>query len=127
MKTIKFVALGAIATLMAACGGVADRHDEVKELIKDHTWDEEQTNRAIDIYLQGVDEYCDLYEAMYLIEEKTHIRLYAADIEDVMKERKSDLKEAERNLKKARKALDKKFSNKDYDDNDYDEYDEYDD
>lgn len=122
MKTIKFLALGAVVALLSSCG-VSNRHDEIEELNKKSKWDEEQTNRAIDIYLEGIDEYCDIMEDAFLIGEKDISYKYRGD-KDVIKERKDEIKEAEKQWKETKKEIEKKYkqAKKNYDDS-YEDYD----
>lgn len=125
MKLLNFAIIGLGVFALTSCG-VKDRHEEVKELNKKSKWNEDQTNQAIDIILEANDEIIKLNEDYFLIEEKLGLE-YNIDRygdEDVVKERKNEIKEAEKNLRKVIKEADKAHklssSSSDYDDYDYD-------
>lgn len=113
--------------LLASCGGVSDRHDDIKQLNKKSKWDEDQTNQAIDIIIEAYGEQADLMEDAGLIQEKLMLKSfigYCGD-KDVLKERKNEIKDAEKEHDKVLKEVRKKYGEK-TSDNDYDyEDDDY--
>lgn len=130
--TLATVGLGLFA--LSSCG-VADRHEEINELNKKTKWDEDLTNQAIDIYIEGLEAIEKYQEDYILIQEKldleSNIDRYGD--RDVKKARKKDIKEAEKNLKEVKKQVEKEYKVKSprYDEYSYDtdEYaveDEYD-
>lgn len=113
MKLLNLAIVGLGVFALSSCG-VADRHEEISELNRDTKWDEDKTNQAIDIMLEGKAEALDLIEDMYLIEEKNDLEgnIDRYGDRDVIKERKQEIKDAEKNLKEAMKAVEKEYKTK---------------
>lgn len=58
--------------VMGSCGGnkIENRHDEVTKLRELSTWNAEQTQQAIDIYLEGLDDQSKILETAMSVGEK---------------------------------------------------------
>lgn len=125
MKLLNLAIVGLGVFALTSCG-VADRHEEISELNKETKWDEDQTNQAIDIYLEGVEGMLSKLEDSYLIEEKTDLEnnIDRYGDKDVIKERKQDIKDAEKNLKDVIKEIEKEYKVKSPKSSDSYEYDE---
>lgn len=116
MKTVKYTFLALAAAAMVTSCGVSNRHDEVKELVEtakeDHEWNADETNRAIDIYLEGLKEDADMYENTFLLQEKSLLdyHLEQKGKRSVIKDRKQELKDARESYKEKVKELTDKYS-----------------
>ena len=130
MKLLNLAIAGLGVLAFTSCG-VADRHEEISELNKESKWDEDQTNQAIDIYIEGLNEVTELYEDVLNAGQKENLegRIDRYGDNDVIKERKKEIKEAEKNLKNVRKEIEKEYEVKEpkygYDNSESDYTDEY--
>lgn len=102
-----------MAASLVSCGGVSDKHDDIKQL-KDvkGEWTKDQTNQAIDIYIQGLNEQADNYEKIFLIGEKDILKEYKCD-EEALKARKDEIKEVQQAVSDKRKEIEKKYKDED--------------
>lgn len=115
MKIYKYIATACILTFMTSCG-VSNRHDECAALEDDHEeWTAEQTEEAIDIYIEGLNEMADMYKTVYLIEQKDGLgsQIESKSKKSVYKERKDEIKTAEKAIKEKNKELRKKYYDED--------------
>lgn len=70
MKIFKYIATAGIVAMMTSCG-VSNRHDDVQALEDDREeWTADQTNKAIDIYIEGLNDMAKMYEGVAGIQEK---------------------------------------------------------
>lgn len=113
MKLIKYSIVAATLVAFTSCG-VSNRHDDIKDLKdSDGEWTEKETNKAIDIYIEGRSEKCSMVEDMFLIEEKLNLEgdwKIKAKKSSYWKDRKDEIKEAEKRAKELSKELKKKYS-----------------
>lgn len=111
MKMYKYIAAAGVLALMTSCG-VSNRHEECVALEGDNEeWTADQTNKAIDIYIEGLNEFADLYKKVYLIDQKIGLeyQIEQKGKRSVRKERKDEMKEAEKALKEKDKEIKKKY------------------
>jgi len=112
MKIYKYIAIAGVLAFMTSCG-VSNRHEDCVALEDDHEeWTAEQTEKAIDIYIEGLNEMAEMYKDVYLVEQK-HVLESQIDSKgkrSVYKERKDEIKEAEKALKEKNKELKKKYA-----------------
>lgn len=114
MKLIKYSVLSLALISLASCGGVSDRHEEIQKLNDvSGEWTKEQTDQAIDIYIEGQKEMIDNAEDIGLIMEKQFFFSESKCDEDALKERKDEIKEAKQRLQDVEKELEKKYEKKD--------------
>lgn len=125
MKLFSVILCGAAMAVLASCGGVSNKHDKVKELKDKNEWTSDQTQEAIDIYIQGLNEQAaevessvDKIEDAYYLGEKLGLGYtldYKGDKEtleknsDKIKEAKQKVEDAEKKLEEATKALKEKL------------------
>lgn len=111
MKIYKYIATAGVLAFMTSCG-VSNRHEECAKLEDDHEeWTADQTNEAIDIYIEGLNDMAAMYKDFYLIGQKSSLE-YQIDTKgkrSVIKERKDEIKEAEKAIKEKRKEIKKKY------------------
>jgi len=130
MKILNLAIVGLGVFALTSCG-VSDRHEEINELNKATKWDEDQTNKAIDIYIEGLEDVTKMQEDYILIEEKLDLEnnIDRYGDRDVKKARKQDIKDAEKNLKEVRKQVEKEYKAKSpkygYDEYEYETEEEY--
>ena len=112
MKLYNYALAAAAATVLASCG-VSDRHKQVEDLMDDkEEWTADQTNEAIDIYLEGVKDRINMDEQVYLIEEKLKLEddwEYKAKKASYWKDRKDEIKEARKKLKDKQEEIREKY------------------
>lgn len=111
----------ALCAFLTSCS--KNRHEEIVSLMEDdEEWSAEQTQKAIDIYIEGLNEQIDIMETYQIINEKINLEdqwEYRAKKRSFWKDRKDDIKEAQKKLKNTDKELTKKYKLHSRDDNDY--------
>lgn len=123
MKLLKFIICTTLPILISACG-TSNRHEEIKKLVDKENWDQEQTQSAINYYIEGVDEACNVLENMYIVNEKVSLKsaINRFGDEDVVKDRRKEIAKAEKAVEKKQKEIARNFKKDSSGDNDY-EYD----
>lgn len=124
---LRLLTVAIAATALTSCGGVEDRHKEVKKLADREAWSEKETDQAIDYVVEGLNEVAYYGKDMELIEEKTDLRGMIISLKNTpaVKSRKSEIKAALKKRDKKRYELEKRINDYEDDAPDYD-YSEFD-